>query len=231
MQYNLIAIILTIGVGIPLGVFAATRQGTWVDPTSISIFLLFTSIPSLITVYLLLYLFALKLGVLPARGWPQDCNVNLDFMPSGYECIGVFSTEAIIPILTFAIGGVAGWARFTRAFTLDVLREDYVRTALSKGISNRAVLTRHVLRNAMLPLTTMIGFALIGIYEGSFFIETIAGIPGYGRLTIEAVNGRDYDMIMAATLIGASTFVVAMIFIDIAYTMIDPRVRYGSRGR
>jgi len=231
MQYNIVAIAITIGLGIPLGVYAATRQGTWADPASISVFLLFTSIPSLITVYVLLYVFALKLGILPARGWPQDCPVRLDFLPSSYQCIGVISPEAIIPILTFSIAGVAGWARFTRAFTLDVLKEDYVRTARSKGLPNRAVLTRHVLRNALLPLTTMIGFALIGIYEGSFFVETIAGIPGYGRLTVESITGRDYDMIMAVTLIGASTFVIAMIFIDIAYTMIDPRIRYGSRNR
>jgi peptide/nickel transport system permease protein len=112
-----------------------------------------------------------------------------------------------------------------------VLKEDYVRTARSKGLHGRTVLTRHVLRNALLPLSTMLGFALISIYEGAFFIETIAGIPGYGRLTVEAIFGRDYDMIMAITLVGASTFVVAMIFLDILYTVIDPRIRYGSRGR
>jgi ABC-type dipeptide/oligopeptide/nickel transport system permease component len=211
MQYNSVAILITLSIGIPLGVFAATRQGTWADPTSISIFLFFMSVPSLIMVYVLLYFFALKLGWFPARGWPQDCKVMLDFLPSAYECIGVFSREAVIPVLTFSIAGVAGWARFTRAFTLDVLKEDYIRTARSKGLPGRAVMTRHVLRNALLPLTTMLGFALIGIYEGSFFVETITGIPGYGRLTYEAINGRDYDMIMAVALIGASTFVIAMI--------------------
>ena len=229
MQFNSAAILITIGIGIPLGVFAATRQGTWMDPASISTFLFFTSIPSLIMVYVLLYVFALKLGWFPARGWPQDCQVTLQFLPEAYECIGVISREAVLPVLTFAIGGVAGWARFTRAFTLDVLKEDYVRTARSKGLPGRVVMTRHVLRNALLPLSTMIGFALIAIYEGSFFVETITGIPGYGRLTYEAINGRDYDMIMAVALIGASTFVIAMIFIDIMYTLIDPRIRYGSR--
>ena len=231
MQYNTAAILITLGLGIPLGVFAATRQGTWLDPAAISSFLFFTSIPTLITVYVMLYVFALKLGWFPARGWPQDCAVQLQFLPTQYQCIGVISLEAVIPILTFAIGGVAGWARFTRAFTLDVLKEDYIRTAHSKGLPARTVMIRHVLRNAMLPLTTMLGFALISIYEGSFFVETITGIPGYGRLTIEAVNGRDYDMIMAVALIGASTFVIAMIFIDIMYTLIDPRIRYGSRSR
>jgi ABC-type dipeptide/oligopeptide/nickel transport system permease component len=225
MQYNVVAMVITLSLGLPLGVFAALRQGTWADPTSISIFLFLTSIPSLISVYVLMYVFALKLGWFPARGWPQDCVVQLQFLPEQYRCIGVISREAIIPVMTFAIGGVAGWARFTRAFTLDVLKEDYVRTARSKGLPSRVVMTRHVLRNALLPLSTMLGFALIGIYEGSFFVETITGIPGYGRLTIEAVGGRDYDMIMAVTLIGASTFVIAMIFIDIIYTLIDPRIR------
>jgi ABC-type dipeptide/oligopeptide/nickel transport system permease component len=135
----------------------------------------------------------------------------------------------VIPILALSIGGVAGWARFTRAFTLDVLKEDYVRTARSKGISEYRVMTRHVLRNALLPLSTMLGFALIGLFEGSFFVETLTGVPGYGRLAFESIGGRDYDMIMAITMLGASTFVIATIFIDIGYTLIDPRIRYGRR--
>jgi peptide/nickel transport system permease protein len=231
MQYNSVALFVTIALGIPVGVYAARRQGTWADPTAIGSFLFFYSIPSLVITYVLLYVFALKLGWLPARGWPQDCHVMLRFLPDSYQCVGVISREAIIPLLAFSIGGVAGWARFTRAFTLDVLKEDYVRTARSKGISELQVMTRHVLRNALLPLSTMLAFALLSIFEGAFFIETIAGIPGYGRLTVDSIFGRDYDMIMAITMIGATSFVIASIFIDVAYTFIDPRIRYGARDR
>lgn len=228
-QYNTVALSITLTAGLALGVFAAKRQGTWADPASISAFLFLQSIHGLIMIPLLLLVFSLKLGWLPARGWPQDCNLRLPFLGENYECIGVVSTEAILPIIVLSVPGIAAWARFTRAFTLDVLHEDYVRTARSKGLGEFTVLTRHVLRNALLPLSTMIGFALLGLLEGSFFTETLMGIPGVGRLAFQSVFSRDYDMIMAFTILGTTTFVVAVIVIDIVYTMIDPRIRYGAR--
>jgi ABC-type dipeptide/oligopeptide/nickel transport system permease component len=228
-QYNSIALAITIGMGIPVGVLAARRQGTWSDPTLIGSFLLLHSMPGLITIPVLLWAFALKLGVLPARGWPQECPLYMDFMPTGYQCIGVLSSEAVIPILALSIPGVAIWARYTRAFTLDVLKEDYVRTARSKGLNEYGIMSRHVLRNALLPLSTFIAFSMIGLIEGSFFAETLTGVPGIGRLAFESIGSRDYDMIMAIVLVGATTFVLMSIFVDIMYTLIDPRVRYGRR--
>jgi ABC-type dipeptide/oligopeptide/nickel transport system permease component len=231
MQYNSVALFVTLSAGLALGVFAARKQGTWADPTSISFFLALQSIHGLILIPLVVWAFSLWLGLLPARGWPQDCPVRLSFLGDNYECIGVISKEAIIPLIILSIPGIAIWGRFTRAFTLDVLHEDYVRTARSKGLGEFTVMTRHVMRNALLPLSTMIGFALLGLLEGSFFTETLTGIPGVGRLAFESVFSRDYDMIMAFTILGTSTFVVAMIVIDIMYTFIDPRIRYGSRSR
>jgi ABC-type dipeptide/oligopeptide/nickel transport system permease component len=210
-------------------VYAARKQVTWMDPASISSFLVLQSIPALITVPFALLFFALKLGVLPARGWPQDCPVQLSFLGPSYSCIGVFSTEAIIPILVLSLPGIAIWGRFTRAFTLDVMREDYVRTARSKGLSEYQVLTRHVLRNALLPLSTIVAFAFVGLIEGSFFVETLTGVPGAGRLSFESINGRDYDMIMAIVILGASLYVIVSIAIDVIYTVIDPRIRIGAR--
>jgi peptide/nickel transport system permease protein len=231
MQYNTVALTITLVSGLALGVFAARRHGTWVDPASIGTFLFLQSIHGLILIPLAILAFSLKLDLLPARGWPQDCAVNVGFLGENYECIGVISREAVIPILVMSIPGIAAWARFTRAFTLDVLHEDYIRTARSKGLREFTVMTRHVLRNALLPLSTMLGFALLSLLEGSFFTETLTGIPGVGRLAFESVTSRDYDMIMAFTILGTSTFVVAVIMIDIAYTIIDPRIRYGSRSR
>ena len=228
VQYNSIALVITLALGIPLGVFAARKQGTWMDPASISVFLAIQSIPLLVVIPFALLLFSLKLGWLPASGWPQDCQVQLHFLGDNYSCIGVFSKEAIIPVLALSIPGVAIWGRYTRAFTLEVMKEDYVRTARAKGLSEFQVLTRHVLRNAMLPLSTIIAFALVGLLEGSFFIETLTGVPGVGLLAFNSINGRDYDMIMTIVLIGATSFVLASIAIDIAYTFIDPRVRLGS---
>jgi peptide/nickel transport system permease protein len=230
-QYGVVAMFITVSLGIPLGIFAARRQGTWADPAAISSFLVLQSIPSLITIPFLLLFLALKLGLLPASGWPQDCTVTLPVLGPSYECVGVISKEAIIPIIALSLPGVAVWGRFTRAFTLEVMREDYVRTARSKGLSEFTVMTRHVLRNAMLPLSTIIVFALITLVEGSFFIETLTGIPGYGRLSFESIGSRDYDMIMAVVIIGAVLFVFASIVVDVLYTIIDPRIRYGARDR
>jgi ABC-type dipeptide/oligopeptide/nickel transport system permease component len=230
-QYNFVAIAITMPAGIALGIFAARRQGTWADPAAISFFLLIQSIPVLIAIPFALLVFALKLGILPASGWPADCNVVLPVLPESYECIGVISREAIIPIAALSLPGIAIWGRFTRAFTLEVMKEDYVRTARSKGLSEFRVMTRHVLRNAMLPLSTIIVFSLIGLFEGSFFIETITGIPGAGRLAFESIGSRDYDMIMAVVMIGAVLFVFASIVVDVLYTLIDPRIRYGARDR
>lgn len=229
MQYNLIALAITMPLGISLGVFAAKRQGTWADPTAISAFLVVQSIPALISVPFVLVIFALKLGWLPASGWPQDCNVVLPMLGDSYECIGVLSREAVIPLLALSLPGIAVWGRFTRAFTLEVMKEDYVRTARAKGLSEFRVLTSHIMRNAMLPLSTIIIFSLVSLLEGAFFIETLTGIPGVGLLSFEAVQGRDYDFIMAVVLIGAVTFVLASIVIDVVYTFIDPRIRYGAR--
>jgi len=229
MQFNVIALAITMPLGIALGVFAAKRQGTWADPTAISAFLVVQSIPALIAVPFALLIFALKLGVLPASGWPKDCGVTLPMLGASYECIGVLSREAIIPLLALSLPGIAVWGRFTRAFTLEVMKEDYVRTARSKGLSEFRVLTNHIMRNALLPLSTIIVFSLIGLLEGSFFIETLTGIPGVGRLSFEAVQGRDYDFIMAVVLVGAVTFVFASIAVDVLYTIIDPRIRYGAR--
>ena len=248
LQYNSVALVITLSLGIPLGIFAARRQGTWADPASISSFLLIQSIPAIVAVPFLLLFLAVRLPdlslpgffpfgplesflrslALPASGWPRDCNVRLPLVGESYECLGVVSKEAIVPIIALSLPGIAIWGRYTRAFTLGVLREDYVRTARSKGISERQVMAQHVLRNALLPLSTIVAFAMVGLLEGSFFIETLTGVPGVGRLTFEAVLGRDYDMIMAVALIGATTIIMANIIIDIMYTFIDPRIRYGS---
>ena len=231
IQYNTVALLLTIAIGIPAGVMCARLQGTWIDPAIVSVLLFLNSLLTLVIVpFMLLYL-ALKTGVLPANGWPRDCRVQLDFLGDSYSCIGVISPEAIIPILALSIGGFAFWARYTRAFTLDVLKEDYVRTARSKGLTERTIMTRHVLRNSMLPLSTMIAFSMVGLLEGSYFVETLTGVPGIGRLSFESIGGRDYDMIMALTLVGTTAFVIMSIMVDIVYTFIDPRIKYGARSR
>ena len=208
-QLGLVALIITFGLGIPVGVLAALRQGTWVDPAAISTFLLFQSVPVLVTVPVMLLVFVLKLHWLPTGGWE-----------------GIFSTHIVIPALALSLPGIAGVARLMRATTLDVLTEDYVRTARAKGLTEFTVVSRHVARNALLPMTTVIGISLVTLLEGAFFTETLLGIPGIGRLAFESVTSRDYDVILGLSLVLATAFIMANIVIDIAYTFIDPRVRY-----
>lgn len=227
-QIGIVALVVIFGVGIPVGIYAAVRQGTWADPFSISVFLFFQSIPVLVTVPVMLLVFVLKLHWLPTGGWA--CPVNLGFLPEPVNCIGVFDKRVIMPVLALSLPGVAGVARLTRATTLSVLGEEYVRTARAKGLREFTVMSRHVARNALLPLVTVIGLSLAALLEGAFFAETLLGIPGIGRLAFESVGGRDYDVIMAITMVLATAFIVANIVIDIVYTFIDPRIRYERQG-
>ena len=225
MQPGLVAFIVAFSVGIVVGIFAALRQGTWLDPFSISAFLLFQSIPVLVILPFLVLIFVVKLGWLPATGWGGPA---VDVGPQEIS-LGIFSKHIILPALALSIPSIASIARLVRATTLSVLGEDYVRTARAKGLRERTVIGQHVARNALLPLVTIIGFALVGLLEGSFFVENILGIPGIGQLGFQAATSRDYDVILALVLIGAVAFVVANILIDIAYTFIDPRIRYEQR--
>jgi len=211
-RLGLVAMLIVFAVGVPLGVFAALRQGTWADPLSISTLLVFQSIPVLISVPLMQIVLVLKLHWLPAAGWG-----------------GILDTHIVMPALAISLPGIAGVARLTRATMLSVLREDYVRTARAKGLGEFTVITRHVVRNSLLPLVTVVGISLATLVEGAFFAEMLLGVPGIGQLAFQAVNGRDYNIILALILILTTTFIIASIAIDIAYTIIDPRVRYERR--
>jgi ABC-type dipeptide/oligopeptide/nickel transport system permease component len=227
-QFGLVALVIIFGLGIPVGLYAALRQGSWTDPLSISIFLFFQSIPVLVTVPIMLLVFVLKLHWLPASGLASgsQCAVNIGFLPDPLNCIHIFDKRIIMPVLALSLPGIAGVARLTRATTLGVLGEDYVRTARAKGLREFTVIRRHVARNALLPLITVVGISLVALLEGAFFVETLLGIPGVGQLAFDSVRGRDYDVIMALTLIVAVAFILVNIVIDIVYTIIDPRVRY-----
>jgi ABC-type dipeptide/oligopeptide/nickel transport system permease component len=224
-QPGAVALLITFGLGIPVGLYAATKQGTWLDPFSISSFLFFQSIPVLVTIPLLELLLVVKLGWLPATGWGGP---RVDVGPQSIA-LGIFTKHIILPALTLSLPGVAGVARLVRATTLSVLGEDYVRTARAKGLPELQVIASHVASNALLPLVTVIGLSLIGLLEGAFFTETILGIPGIGQLSFQAATSRDYDIILALVLIVAFAFVVANILTDIAYTLIDPRIRLEER--
>ena len=152
----------------------------------------------------------MKLSWVPCSGWG-----------------GVFDLRIVVPAIAMGVPGIAGLARLMRASTLDVLGQDFVRTARAKGLTHVTVDRRHVLRNAMIPIVTVLAFSLAGLIGGAFITETIMGIPGVGRFFIESIFNRDYPVIMAITLIGATAFVIANLLADVTYAFVDPRIRYG----
>ncbi len=219
-QYNLLALIIIFAVGIPAGIWAALRQGTWMDPFTIGVLLLFTSVPVVVSIPVLQWLFALKLGWLPSTGW----EVREFF---GVE-IGVLDKRIILPLIVLTLPGFAGVARYMRAQVLEVLDQDYVRTARAKGLAEFTVVSRHITRNALLPLATMMGFAMVGLLGGSIFLETLLGIPGIGEYAFQAVSARDTNAIMAIVLLSSTAFILANLIVDITYAFIDPRIRLGG---
>jgi ABC-type dipeptide/oligopeptide/nickel transport system permease component len=225
VQPGLVALVIGFSVGIAVGLFSSLKQGSWMDPFAIGSFLFLQSIPVLVMLPFLMLIFIVKLGWLPATGWGGP---KVDVGPQEIS-LGIFSQHIILPALVLSLGVMAGTARLVRAVTLNVLGEDYVRTARAKGLDESTVVGRHELRNTMLPLITVIGLSMVALLEGAFFTETILGIPGIGALSIEAAQSRDYDIIQAMVLILTFVFVIANLIIDILYAYIDPRVRYGGQ--
>lgn len=200
-------------VGTPLGVYAAVRQGTWLDPFVIGTFLLFQSIPALVLVPTLVLVFAAQLHWLPAGGFD-----------------GIFSKSIIIPTFALSVGGIAGVARLARTTTLSTLNDDFVRTARAKGLRESTVVIQHVVRNSVVPImTTVVGLSLVGLIEGALFTETVLGIPGIGSFVYESVKGQDYNVILAIVLMITTAFILANLLVDIALIIIDPRIRNAGR--
>lgn len=212
---NLSALGIAFVVGTIVGLAASFRKNTWVDSSLIGTFLFFSSIPSLIMVQFMIMVLALKFELVPA-GWTGDWH-------------SIFTTNMIIPVATISLISIAGVARFVRATTLSVIGENYVRTARAKGLPPHIVALRHVLRNALLPLVTVLVTAVFTAIEGSLFVERIYGIPGMGVFMVEAVFAREYDVITSMTVIIAMLSVTSYIVADILYKFIDPRVNLMKR--
>ncbi len=221
VQYNIVVLILTFAIGLPLGTWAALKRGTWMDPASIGAFLAIASVPVVVAIPMLQWLLSVKLDLLPAAGWRERDILGLE--------IGILSKEAILPIIVLTLPGVAGLARYMRAQVLEVLDQDYVRTARAKGLGEFVVVTRHVARNAMLPIVTIMGFELAALFSGAIIAETLLGIPGIGSYAFESVGARDYDSMMVIVLLGSATFMLANLAVDVAYGFIDPRITMSDR--
>ncbi len=204
---GLTAFALAILVGIPLGMAAALRQNSPVDYVSVLFSTIFASIPGFVMGILLMIVFGVLLHWLPTGGWGSVRQV-------------------IMPAVALAALPAAFIARITRASTLEVMRQDYVRTARAKGLQERVVLTRHILRNSLIPVVTIAGPELAFLVSGSFIIEQLFSIPGIGRLFVQGVFGRDYGLIMGSILFYAFVVAAINLVVDVLYAAIDPRIRY-----
>ncbi len=208
-------LILALSAAIPLGVIAAYKQGSLLDRFVMGLSVLGFSVPSFVIAYCLIYVFAIELGWVPVQGYTR---IGVDFWG--------FLQHMILPSVTLGVIYVALVARITRASVLEVLNEDYIRTARAKGLSNRVVLMRHALRNAAVPILTVIGVGIALLIGGAVVTESVFGLPGLGRLTVEAVLSRDFPTIQTVILMFSVVYVVVNLLIDISYTLFDPRIRY-----
>jgi peptide/nickel transport system permease protein len=202
-------------VAVPLGVLAAWKQGRWIDRLVMGFSVLGFSVPVFVIGYVLIYVFAIELSWLPVQG----------YQPIGDGFWG-FLQRLILPSLTLSVIYIALIARIARASVIEVLGEDYIRTAHAKGLSDRVVLMKHALRNAAVPIITVIGIGVALLIGGVVVTESVFSIPGLGRLTVDAVLARDYPTVQAVILLFSVVYVVLNLLVDVAYTLLDPRIRY-----
>ncbi|MBI5130083.1 MAG: ABC transporter permease [Rhodopseudomonas palustris] len=208
-------IILSILVAVPLGVIAAWKHGTWIDRFVMGLSVIGFSVPVFVIGYVLIQVFAIELRWFPVQGFRS--------LSRGF---GPFFERLVLPTLTLSFIYIALIARMTRAAMLDVLGEDYVRTARAKGITESRVLLRHALRNAAVPVITVIGTGFALLISGVVVTESVFNLPGIGRLTVDAVLARDYPVIQGMILLTSGIYVAVNLLIDVAYTLLDPRIRY-----
>jgi oligopeptide transport system permease protein len=207
VHLGVMAFILAVLLGIPLGIIAALSHNRWPDYLATAISMVGIATPSFVLAILLVILFSVALDLLPNRGW------------RGPE-------TWILPTIALAGYQIAQIARYTRASMLEVTRKDYIRTAQSKGVRQRWVVIRHMIRNALIPVVTILGPIFAFLITGSFIIEYFFGIPGAGRLYVQSIQGRDYAVIMAATVLYAAAIAFMNLLVDVLYAYIDPRIRY-----
>ncbi len=215
VSLSLLAIVLTVMIAVPLGTLAAYRQGSWVDRIVMGFSVIGFSLPVFVVGYILIYIFAVKLDWFHVQGY--------QYLRDGF---GGWLQRLILPALTLSIVFVALIARMTRTSVLEVLNEDYIRTARAKGQSELKVLVRHALANAAVPILTVIGLTFATLIGGVVVTESVFTLPGLGLLTVDAVLARDYPTIQAVILLFSLAYVLVNLLVDIAYTVFDPRIRY-----
>ena len=215
LALTLMTLVVTVAFAVPLGVIAAWKAGSWIDRLVMLVAVLGFSLPSFVLAYLLVLGFSIELPLLPVQGYV-----------SIREGFGPFISHLILPSIALGLIYGALIARITRASMLEVLSQDYIRTAAAKGLADREVLIGHALKNAAVPIVTVIGIGVALLISGVIVTETVFAIPGIGRLTVDAILRRDYPIIQGVILLFSAAYVLVNLLVDISYTLLDPRVRY-----
>ncbi|HKG26601.1 MAG TPA: ABC transporter permease [Thermomicrobiales bacterium] len=210
-QLGAVALLILFGVGVPLGVLAALKQNSWLDRVIVTFSILADSIPSFVLAPVLLVFLVLKTHLIDsAIGWD-----------------GVFSQKIILPALILALSPMLLIVRQTRFAIIEVMQQEYVRTARAKGLGARAIVWRHVLKNALQPVITLAGLIAAYLLTGAIFIEQIFGIPGMGQLIVQGLRRNDLPLLMGTTIVGAAIVLISNLVVDVLYAVFDPRIRYG----
>lgn len=234
IELTIVALIFAIGLGIPLGYLAARRRGSWLDNVTVGAGLLGICTPVFFLGYIFKQVFAVNLGWFPTTG-RQDVTIDATRVTGFFVLDGLLTREwdasvnalmhLILPALTLASIPLAVIMRITRASVLEVLQEDFVRTAESKGLTRKVIRGRHIMRNAMLPVATTIGLLTGSLLSGAVLTETVFAFSGIGSFIVEAIDRRDYPVLMGFIMLIAVVYVLINLIVDVSYTIIDPRVR------
>jgi len=212
---GVLAFIISIIIGIPFGIISAIRRGTWLDTLVTTIANLGITVPIFWLGIMMIYLFAVKLHWLPVQGYTSPF---VDFWLS--------TRKLIMPVFCMSIFAVAGNARQARSSMLEVLRQDYIRTAWSKGVTERVVIIGHALKNSLIPIVTLAGMGIAGIFGGSVLVEKVFNIPGMGRMAVDTMFNHDYPFVQGITLVMTGIIVASNLLVDLSYGWLDPRIRY-----
>ena len=212
------ALALAVVIGVPLGIISALKHNTAADYGSMFVAVLGVSVPTFVIGPILVYLLAVKAGVLPSGSAPTTGALTL-LEPQNWKYL-------VLPAVTLSLAPLALLARYTRAAMLEVVRMDYIRTARAKGLVEQAVVFRHALKNALIPVVTVAGVLVAEVLVGSFYVEFVFNWPGIGRYFVTSVTNRDYPVLMGTTLMFAGVVAIMNLLVDIAYAYLDPRIRY-----
>jgi peptide/nickel transport system permease protein len=215
LSLMVLTLILAIGIAVPIGVLAAWKAGTWIDRSVMAISVVGFSVPVFVVGYLLSFFFSLELDWLPVQGYV-----------SYKKGFGVWFEHLILPAIALGFVYIALIARITRATMLEVLSQDYIRTAKAKGMGQAGILFIHALKNAAVPVVTVIGIGVALLIGGAVVTESVFAIPGLGRLTIDAIVRRDYPLIQGLVVVFSFVYVLVNLAVDVIYTIVDPRIRY-----